>query len=66
MYELLQYLGLTLRDSSVLGLVTAIDSGTLNRCGPPRLMCLNVWPMGMALLRGVALLEKVCHCGGEL
>jgi hypothetical protein len=50
------------------------------RYGPHRLMCLNK-PMGgrewnvvvgiclaqgVALLGGVALLEKVCHCGGGL
>jgi len=29
-------------------------------------MCLNAWPIGVALLKDVTLLEKVCHCGGKL
>ena len=42
----------------------------LNRFGPHRLMCLNAWPIksdtnrGCGLIgEGVALEEKVCHCG---
>ena len=37
--------------------------GDFNRNGHHRLMCLNAWPKGEALLAGVALLEEVCHCG---
>jgi hypothetical protein len=45
--------------------------GGLNRDGPHRLMCLNVWPIGSDALRrcgligeGAALLVEVCYCGG--
>ena len=46
----------------------------MNRNGPiDSLMCLNVWPIESHSIRrcglvrvGVALLEKVCHCGSAL
>lgn len=42
--------------------------GSLNRCGPPSLKCLNAWTMGSGTIVGVgvALLEELPHCGGEL
>jgi hypothetical protein len=47
--------------------------GGLNRNGSHRLMCLNAWPIERDTVRSyglvgvdVALLEKVCHCGGSL
>lgn len=44
--------------------------GSLNRNGPYRFICLNVWPSGCGItaqgLGGVALQEEVCHCGWAL
>ena len=47
--------------------------GGLNRFGSHRFMCLNAWPIGSGTIRrcglvgvGVALMEKVCHCGFAL
>lgn len=49
------------------------DCSGLTRYDPHRLMCLNAWPIGSDTIRwcgllriGVALLEKVCHCGDGL
>jgi hypothetical protein len=46
--------------------------GGLNKYGPHRLMCLNAWLIWSGTIRtcdlvgvGVALLEKVCHCGSR-
>ena len=49
----------------IIGLFLHWYSG-LNRYGSHRLICLNAWPQGVALLVGVALLEEVCHYGGRL
>jgi hypothetical protein len=43
----------------------------LNRNGHHKLVCLNAFPQGVVLLRGLALLcmamlEEVCHCGSGL
>jgi hypothetical protein len=45
---------------------------TLNRYGPHRFMCWDAWPISFGTIRryglvgvGMALLEKVCHCGGH-
>jgi hypothetical protein len=43
-----------------------VNWGGFNRHDPYRLMSMNAWPQGVALLGGVALLEEVCHCGGGL
>ena len=37
--------------------------GALNRNGHHRLMCLNAWSQGVALLGDVTLLEEVHHYG---
>lgn len=42
--------------------------GSLNRCDPHSLKCLNAWTMGSGTIVGVgvALLEELPHCGGGL
>lgn len=47
--------------------------GGMNRIGPHKLMCLNVWSIGSGTIRrcslagiGMALLEEVWHCGGGI
>ena len=50
-----------------------IHCGGLNRLGPRRFMYLDAWPTGTDTIRrcvlvgiGVALMEEVLDCGGEL
>jgi len=46
---------------------------SLSRNSPPRVLCLNAWPIGSDITRrcvltgvGMALLEEVCHYEGGL